>query len=84
MIGEKDKNAAGDEADRQRERQPSSSPDEQRAMDAGGANGNQHSGETVRKSYPTFWMRCPSQLRCHPFCVHEGLWGSNRRKKVRG
>lgn len=35
------------------------------------------------KSYPTFWMRCPCQLRCHPFCVHEGLWGSNIRKKVR-
>lgn len=44
----------------------------------GGCWRSERRGKT---SYPTFWMRCPRQLRGHPFCVHKGLWGSNRRKR---
>ena len=52
--------------------------------EAKGLTGKQHSGEMERRSYPTFWMRGPCQLRCHPFCIHEGLCGSNKKKKARG
>lgn len=42
---------------------------------------NQHSGEMVGKAYPTFWMRCPCQLRRHPFCVHEGFWEATEEQR---
>lgn len=67
-TGEEDGDATGGDTDKQEQRQPFSSL------------GDQHLEEVLGKSYPTLWMRCPRQLRCHPLCIHEGLWGSNRRQ----